>query len=114
MLGNWVQVSGTYSEFQQTNYHQVFKSREKTSVLNNDEYSSSDRVLCESFTEKSPAFTRELRLGAGPVLVMPTTPYLATSHAAPDATVLAKISKGLGQTMNTCSFDVTGHPALFM
>ncbi|KAJ3793654.1 hypothetical protein GGU11DRAFT_382919 [Lentinula aff. detonsa] len=32
------------------------------------------------------------------VLVMPTTPYLATSHATPDATVLAKISKGLGQT----------------
>ncbi|KAJ3852362.1 amidase [Lentinula lateritia] len=48
------------------------------------------------------------------VLVMPTTPYLATSHAVPDATVLAKISKGLGQTMNTCSFDVTGHPALSM
>ncbi|GAW01742.1 amidase [Lentinula edodes] len=48
------------------------------------------------------------------VLVMPTTPYLATSHAVPDATVLAKVSKGLGQTMNTCSFDVTGHPALSM
>ncbi|KAJ4481057.1 amidase signature enzyme [Lentinula aciculospora] len=48
------------------------------------------------------------------VLVMPTTPYLATSHAALDATILAKITKGLGQTMNTCSFDVTGHPALSM
>ncbi|KAJ3781227.1 putative amidase [Lentinula aff. detonsa] len=63
------------------------------------------RLLRENYDEALDRFD---------VLVMPTTPYLATSNATPDATVLAKISKGLGQTMNTCSFDVTGHPALSM
>ncbi|KAF5311550.1 hypothetical protein D9758_017935 [Tetrapyrgos nigripes] len=48
------------------------------------------------------------------VLVMPTIPYLPVSHSPPDATVLEKISKGLGQVLNTCAFDVTGHPALSM
>jgi len=53
-------------------------------------------------------------LGKYDVLVMPTIPYLPTPHAPQDASVMQKIEKGLGQTMNTCSFDVTGHPALSM
>ncbi|KAJ3991363.1 amidase signature domain-containing protein [Lentinula boryana] len=63
------------------------------------------RLLRENYDEALDRFD---------VLVRPTTPYLATSHATPDATVLAKISKRFGQTMNTCSFDVTDHPALSM
>ncbi|THU99962.1 Glutamyl-tRNA amidotransferase subunit A [Dendrothele bispora CBS 962.96] len=48
------------------------------------------------------------------ILVMPTTPYLPNKHAAKEADVLEKISKSLGQTLNTCPFNVTGHPALSM
>jgi len=48
------------------------------------------------------------------VLVMPTIPYLPNTHASPDAGVLEKISKSLGQTLNTCPFNITGHPSLSM
>lgn len=46
------------------------------------------------------------------VLVMPTTPFLANTHASPEDSVLTKISRSLGQTVNTCPFNATGHPAL--
>ncbi|KIK70024.1 hypothetical protein GYMLUDRAFT_91000 [Collybiopsis luxurians FD-317 M1] len=48
------------------------------------------------------------------LLVMPTTPYLPNTHAPPEAGVLEKISKSLGQTLNTCPFNLTGHPSLSM
>ncbi|KAF5380777.1 hypothetical protein D9757_007119 [Collybiopsis confluens] len=48
------------------------------------------------------------------LLVMPTTPYLPTTHAPPEAGVLEKISRSLGQTLNTCPFNLTGHPSLSM
>ncbi|KAF9058472.1 amidase signature enzyme [Rhodocollybia butyracea] len=48
------------------------------------------------------------------VLVMPTTPYLPTTHASPEAGVLEKVSRSLGQTLNTCPFNITGHPSLSM
>ena len=46
------------------------------------------------------------------VLVMPTLPYVATSHPAPDASPLEQIKKQVGLTSNTCQFNQTGHPAL--
>ncbi|KAJ3756006.1 amidase signature domain-containing protein [Lentinula raphanica] len=48
------------------------------------------------------------------VLVMPTIPYLPTTHAPPEASVLEKISRSLGQIYNTSPFNTTGHPALSM
>ena len=48
------------------------------------------------------------------ILVLPTIPYLPNKFAPEEADVLEKISKSLGQTLNTCPFNVTGHPALSM
>ena len=46
------------------------------------------------------------------VLITPIQPYIATSHAIPDATPLEQIAKQVGLTSNTCQFNQTGHPAL--
>ncbi|KAL1303085.1 hypothetical protein AAFC00_006529 [Neodothiora populina] len=48
------------------------------------------------------------------VLITPTLPYVATSHAAPDASPIAQISKQIGLTSNTAPFNQSGHPALAM
>ncbi|KAF2644567.1 amidase [Massarina eburnea CBS 473.64] len=48
------------------------------------------------------------------VLITPTLPYIATSHAANDATPLDQIAKQVGLISNTCQFNQTGHPALTM
>ncbi|KAF2110968.1 amidase signature domain-containing protein [Lophiotrema nucula] len=46
------------------------------------------------------------------VLITPTLPYIATSHAPENATPLDQIAKQVGLTSNTCQFNQTGHPAL--
>jgi amidase len=46
------------------------------------------------------------------VLLTPTLPYVATSHAAPDATPLQQIAKQVGLTSNTAPFNQSGHPVL--
>lgn len=46
------------------------------------------------------------------VLLTPTLPYVATSHAAPDATPLEQIAKQIGLTSNTAPFNQSGHPVL--
>ncbi|KAF2729602.1 amidase [Polyplosphaeria fusca] len=46
------------------------------------------------------------------ILITPTLPYIATSHAAAGATPLEQIAKQVGLTSNTCQFNQTGHPAL--
>ncbi|KAL5120244.1 hypothetical protein ACEQ8H_001802 [Pleosporales sp. CAS-2024a] len=46
------------------------------------------------------------------VLLTPTVPYVATSHAAPDATPLEQITKQIGLTANTAPFNQSGHPVL--
>jgi amidase len=46
------------------------------------------------------------------VLLTPTLPYVATSHAAPNASPIDQIKKQVGLTSNTCQFNQTGHPAL--
>ena len=46
------------------------------------------------------------------VLLTPTLPYVATSHAAPSATPLEQITKQIGLTSNTAPFNQSGHPVL--
>ena len=46
------------------------------------------------------------------VLITPTLPYVATSHARLDAPPLEHIKKQVGLTSNTCQFNQTGHPAI--
>lgn len=46
------------------------------------------------------------------VLVLPTVAFVANTHAAPTDTALQKIQKSVGQGLNCCPFNGTGHPAL--
>ena len=46
------------------------------------------------------------------ILLTPTLPYVATSHATPDATPLEQIAKQIGLTSNTAPFNQSGHPVL--
>jgi amidase len=46
------------------------------------------------------------------ILLTPTLPYVATSHAPPDATPLHQIAKPIGLTFNTAPFNQSGHPVL--
>lgn len=46
------------------------------------------------------------------ILLTPTLPYVATSHAAPDAPPLEQIKKQVGLTSNTAPFNQSGHPVL--
>lgn len=46
------------------------------------------------------------------ILLTPTLPYVATTHAAPDATPLEQIAKQIGLTFNTAPFNQSGHPVL--
>ena len=48
------------------------------------------------------------------ILLTPTLPYVATSHAEADASPIAQISKQIGLTSNTAPFNQTGHPVLAM
>jgi amidase len=67
---------------------------------------------------KATNLSRQLRdtydaaLGKYDVLLTPTLPYVATSHAAPDATPLEQIAKQIGLTSNTAPFNQSGHPVL--
>lgn len=46
------------------------------------------------------------------VLVMPVTPTVAPPHPPDEFGVMERIMLAAGNTANTCSFNVTGHPAL--
>lgn len=48
------------------------------------------------------------------LLITPTLPLLAASHAAPDATPLEQIARQVGLTSNTAPFNQSGHPVLAM
>lgn len=48
------------------------------------------------------------------ILLTPTLPYVATSHASPDATPIEQITKQIGLTTNTAPFNQSGHPVLAM
>ncbi|PVI05517.1 amidase signature enzyme [Periconia macrospinosa] len=69
---------------------------------------------------KATNLSRQLRdaydaaLGTYDLLLTPTLPYVATSHAAPDAEPLEQIKKQVGLTSNTAPFNQSGHPVLAM
>lgn len=71
-----------------------------------------------SLLAKATNLSRKLRdaydaaLDEYDVLITPTLPYVATSHAPPDASPIAQISKQIGLTSNTAPFNQTGHPVL--
>lgn len=46
------------------------------------------------------------------ILLTPTLPYVATSHAALDAGPVEQIAKQIGLTSNTAPFNQSGHPVL--
>jgi amidase len=46
------------------------------------------------------------------LLVMPTTPMKARPLPASDANLIEKVARSMEAVVNTCPFDVTGHPAL--
>uniref|UniRef100_A0A8H7YAU5 Amidase domain-containing protein n=1 Tax=Psilocybe cubensis TaxID=181762 RepID=A0A8H7YAU5_PSICU len=45
-------------------------------------------------------------------LILPTVAFVANTHPSPNATALQKIQKSVGQGLNCCTFNGTGHPAL--
>ncbi|KAJ4348727.1 uncharacterized protein N0V89_010105 [Didymosphaeria variabile] len=69
---------------------------------------------------KATNLSRQLRdaydtaLNEYDLLLTPTLPYVATSHAAPDAAPLEQIKKQVGLTSNTAPFNQSGHPVLAM
>ncbi|KAI8942012.1 hypothetical protein NX059_000120 [Plenodomus lindquistii] len=93
----------------------------------NEAYASSKNIYLNGIyaVEKFPLLlakatnlSRQLRdaydhaLETYDVLLTPTLPYVATSHAAPDATPLEQITKQIGLTSNTAPFNQSGHPVL--
>ncbi|KAI4637240.1 hypothetical protein J4E83_000054 [Alternaria metachromatica] len=69
---------------------------------------------------KATNLSRQLRdaydaaLAQYDILLTPTLPYVATSHASFDATPLEQIGKQIGLTSNTAPFNQSGHPVLAM
>ncbi|KAF9007907.1 amidase signature enzyme [Cyathus striatus] len=45
-------------------------------------------------------------------LILPTVSFVANTHPAPGSTALQQIMKSVGQGINCCPFNATGHPAL--
>lgn len=48
------------------------------------------------------------------VLITPANPTVAPKHPRPDLSVLEKHDLALGNTWNTCPFNLTGHPGLVL
>ncbi|KAI4724034.1 amidase signature enzyme [Aureobasidium sp. EXF-10728] len=69
---------------------------------------------------KATNLSRQLRdaydkaLDTYDVLLTPTLPYVATSHASADAAPIEQITKQIGLTTNTAPFNQSGHPVLAM
>lgn len=50
--------------------------------------------------------------GGFDVLITPANPTVGMRHPGPDLSVMEKASLALGNTWNTCGFNITGHPGL--
>ncbi|KZO98415.1 amidase signature enzyme [Calocera viscosa TUFC12733] len=46
------------------------------------------------------------------ILLTPTTPFVANTNPAPGDSILVKVGKSAGETLNTAPFNGTGHPAM--
>jgi len=77
-----------------------------------------DRQQGARFYQKAVNQARVLRqaydraLAEADVLLMPTTPMVATPLPAPDAPILESFQRSAEMTPNTQPFDVTHHPSL--
>jgi amidase len=97
----------------QKNWEQAYSSTKN--IYLNGLYASKEFPL---LLAKASNLSRQLRdayddaLKEFDVLLTPTLPYVATSHAAPDATPIQQIAKQIGLTSNTAPFNQSGHPVL--
>ena len=97
----------------QTNWEHAYSSTKN--IYLNGLYASQEFPL---LLAKATNLSRKLRdaydmaLREFDVLLTPTLPYVATSHAAPDASPLEQIAKQIGLTSNTAPFNQSGHPVL--
>ncbi|KAF2430165.1 amidase signature enzyme [Tothia fuscella] len=48
------------------------------------------------------------------VLIMPCNPRVGSKHPTYDMSVAEKMAPSIGGTLNTCGFNISGHPALSM
>jgi amidase len=97
----------------QKNWEQAYSSTKN--IYLNGLYASQEFPL---LLAKANNLSRQLRdaydnaLKEFDLLLTPTLPYVATSHAAPDATPIQQIAKQIGLTFNTAPFNQSGHPVL--
>lgn len=97
----------------QKNWDQAYSSTKN--IYLNGLYASQEFPL---LLAKANNLSRKLRdayddaLNKVDILLTPTLPYVATSHAAPDATPIQQIAKQIGLTSNTAPFNQSGHPVL--
>jgi amidase len=97
----------------QKNWEQAYSSTKN--IYLNGLYASQEFPL---LLAKANNLSRQLRdayddaLKEFDVLLTPTLPYVATSHAALDATPIQQIAKQIGLTSNTAPFNQSGHPVL--
>ncbi|KAJ4400373.1 hypothetical protein N0V91_008729 [Didymella pomorum] len=109
MLG----LNALFSGMKQENWDEAYASTKN--IYLNGFYAVENFPLLLS---KATNLSRQLRdaydaaLGGYDVLLTPTLPYVATSHAAPDAAPLEQITKQIGLTSNTAPFNQSGHPVL--
>jgi amidase len=109
MLG----LNALFSDMKQENWDEAYPSTKN--IYLNGLYAVENFPLLLS---KATNLSRQLRdaydaaLGKYDVLLTPTLPYVATSHAALDATPLEQIAKQIGLTSNTAPFNQSGHPVL--
>lgn len=62
--------------------------------------------------ELRAAYDGALEEGGFDVLITPANPTVGMRHPGPELSVMEKSSLALGNTWNTCVFNLTGHPGL--
>jgi amidase len=89
------------------------------SMLMSGEYFKRNRDKFPSTTRaKAVTHVHELRaaydaaLAGFDVLITPCNPTVGMKHLSPDLSVAEKYRLALGNTWNTCPFNLTGHPGL--
>ncbi|KAH6629195.1 amidase signature domain-containing protein [Boeremia exigua] len=109
MLG----LNALFNNIGQENWDEAYASTKN--IYLNGLYAVDKFPLLQS---KATNLSRQLRdaydaaLEKYDILLTPTLPYVATSHASPDATPLQQITKQIGLTSNTAPFNQSGHPVL--
>lgn len=82
------------------------------------EYMQQNPAQARAITAKAMMHVHELRaaydkaLEEFDVLLTPVNPRVGSKHPPKDASVREKMKPSIGGTLNTCGFNVTGHPGL--